>query len=102
MDSYFEIGKKIKELRKEAGYTQGVLAEKIGITKSAISAYENATRNPSYAVLLKITEAFHLSLDNFFGRYETGFVIPCEGLTVEQVSIVSKMIDELIRLNRGG
>lgn len=58
------VGQKIKKIRKEAGLTQGELAEKCGLatfasgTKSrAITDYERGVRNPSFEILQKIAVA---------------------------------------------
>lgn len=38
-----DIGNKIKELRTEQKMTQSDLAERLGVTKSSISSYENGS-----------------------------------------------------------
>lgn len=53
-----DIGNKIKELRTEQKMTQSDLAERLGVTKSSISSYENGSRLPSYDILLKIARIF--------------------------------------------
>ena len=45
------IGIRIKELRKSRNLTQRAFAERLNITKSTVSAYENGSRLPSYDVL---------------------------------------------------
>ena len=49
------IGQRIKELRNKHRYTQIELAEKVGVTKSTIAAYENDTRLPSFEVLIRMS-----------------------------------------------
>jgi transcriptional regulator with XRE-family HTH domain len=58
-----DIGNKIKELRTEQKMTQSDLAERLGVTKSSISSYENGSRLPSYDILLKIARIFKVSTD---------------------------------------
>lgn len=48
--------------RKEAGLTQAELSEKTGISQADISRLENGTRNPSLALLNRITEAVNSTL----------------------------------------
>lgn len=52
MDNH-QIGKNIAQLRKERGLSQRELAEKAGITHSAISSIENAKVSPSVSSLQK-------------------------------------------------
>ena len=61
-----EIGKNIVQLRKEHGLSQRELAERAGITHSAISSIENGKVSPSVSSLQKIVNVFSLSLSEFF------------------------------------
>lgn len=85
------IGKKIKELRKKNKYTQKELAEKVGVTKSTIAAYENDSRLPSYDVLIKIADIFRTSLDSLLlNRSEN--TIDITGLNPDQINILKNLI----------
>lgn len=54
-------------LRENKGMTQAELAYKLGISPSAMSAYENGTRIPRDEVKVRIAEFFGVSvLDVFF------------------------------------
>jgi len=44
-------------------WTQAELSEKIGVKQKQISAYETGTNLPSAEVLIRISEAFDVSLD---------------------------------------
>ena len=48
------FGSKLRQLRQEKGYTQQQLADKLGITKGSVSAYETSAKYPSVDVLRKI------------------------------------------------
>ncbi len=61
-----EIGKNIVQLRKKHGLSQRELAERAGITHSAISSIENGKVSPSVSSLKKIVNVFSLSLSEFF------------------------------------
>lgn len=58
-----QLGERVKELRKEAGWTQGELAEKVGTDARQVSRYENGRITPSLEVLARIAEALNVSLD---------------------------------------
>ena len=49
---------KIRELRKQKGVSQAVVAEYLGITKQAYSLYETGKREPDFDSLLKLADYF--------------------------------------------
>ena len=57
-------------LRKEAKITQADLAEKIGISRAALSLYEIEKREPDFETIEKIADFFEVSTDYLFGRTE--------------------------------
>src|SRR4051794_3710504 len=57
------VGTRIKERRLELKWTQEVLAQKAGISKSFLSEVENSKRNISAETLLDIAQALGCSLD---------------------------------------
>lgn len=59
---------RLRELRQRLSMTQKEFANKLGITASALSAYEKNTVNPSLSIVLKIAETFDVSLDWLCGR----------------------------------
>ncbi len=61
MLDYKKIGKKIYRERKRIGYTQEQLAEKIYVTRQAISKWECGRSMPDYDSLLNLSEIFHVS-----------------------------------------
>lgn len=74
-----EIGKRIAEIREQAGTTQSGLARAIGTSQSAISQIEAGDRNPSYDMLRQIAQALGVST-----AYLVGASI--EGLKPEEES----------------
>lgn len=58
---------KLKQLRKEKGVSQKVVAEAIGVTLSAYSNYEQGIREPSYQILVAICKYFKVSADYLLG-----------------------------------
>ena len=62
----------LKRVRKE-GYTQKEIAEKCGVSNFTISDYESGRCKPSVDVLIKLADAFGVSVDAVLGREE--FVI---------------------------
>lgn len=56
-------GKFIAELRKEKGYTQEQLGDKIGVTNKTISRWETGIYLPPADALLALGELFHVSVN---------------------------------------
>ncbi len=56
-------GKNLRYLRKQKGWTQDVFAEKLGIKRSLIGAYEEERADPRLDVMEQICALFDLSLD---------------------------------------
>lgn len=58
---------KLTELRESRGMTQAELANELGISASAMSAYEQGARAPRDEIKVRIAEYFGVSvLDLFF------------------------------------
>lgn len=55
-------------LRKNRHISALFLAEKIGVSKSAISQFENAVNYPHCNTLIKLADYFDVSLDYLVGR----------------------------------
>lgn len=62
-----KFGERVKQLRLSAGMTQEQLAERIWVTKAAISNYELSERNPSPETIIKIAGVFGVTTDYLLG-----------------------------------
>ena len=67
--SVIKIGKKLQSIRKTHGYTQEKMAEKIECSTRYIGDIEQDRSKPSYEVLVKICNAFNISMDEIFSGY---------------------------------
>lgn len=56
------VGHRIAALRKEPGYSQGTLAEKLNVTAQAVSKWETGLALPDIEVLLNISWIFNVSI----------------------------------------
>lgn len=63
-----QYGKVIAKYRKLNNLTQSQLAEKLFISPQAVSKWELDQSEPDLATIKKITEIFHLTLDQFFSE----------------------------------
>lgn len=89
---------KIKELRKVNHLTQEQLAEKIGVSRSAVGMWERGDREPNFETAEVIADYFNVRLDELIGQktIETYF----EALRKEELkkAIFGKLVpDEMLQ-----
>lgn len=70
MDKINKFSQRVKELRKEKGWTQLQLAEQIGYKLGAVSEWENRHKEPSFDTLIKLANVFNVSTDYLLGRVD--------------------------------
>lgn len=58
----------LKTARSKAGLSQAALAQKINVTKQAISLYESGARTPDHETLQKIADVLGVSINYLLGR----------------------------------
>lgn len=62
------IGKRIKELREINKLTQAELAEKLGLSRPAITKYERGERIPDFYTILSLSDIFCVDVDYLVGK----------------------------------
>jgi len=67
-DLLVNLGNRIQKLRKSRGWTQVVMAEKIGLDRSFIADVERGKRNISILNLDIIAKGFKLSLSRLLSK----------------------------------
>ena len=90
------IGGNLKKLRVAQGLTQDQLAEKLHVTRQAVSNWENDNIQPSIEMLLRLAQLFSVSTDYLLGR-ETSLCADLSGLSEEAAGHVLLLIDDLRR-----
>jgi transcriptional regulator with XRE-family HTH domain len=58
------LGDRIRQLRKEAGWSQAELGDKIGTDSQRVSRYETGKITPSLDAIVRIAEALNISIDH--------------------------------------
>ena len=91
-----DFGNNLKTLRLQNGLTQAQVAQKLGVTKSVISAYETGLRLPSYDILINISKIFKVSTDYLLGL-ENIREIDLSGLTEEEIQALLNLIKAMKR-----
>ncbi|TQN27772.1 XRE family transcriptional regulator [Haloactinospora alba] len=67
-----EVGPRLQHLRAQRGVTLAALAEATGIAKSTLSRLETGQRRPSLELLLPISQAHQVPLDELVGAPDVG------------------------------
>lgn len=86
-----DFGNTLKTLRQKEGMTQLQLAQKLGLTKSVISAYETGLRLPSYDVLIHIAKIYNVTTDYLLGL-EHKYEIDLSGLSQNEITALLNLI----------
>ena len=68
MKEAYVLSKNLKDLRKQYGYTQKQVAEKLSITYQSYQAYELGLTLPTYINFIKLADLYDVSLDYLIGR----------------------------------
>lgn len=81
------VGERIKQLRKEKGYTQEELGNLLGVKKAAVQKYESGqVQNLKQNTIYKLCEIFGKS-PNFFILNDIEF----ENLLREEIAVIEKV-----------
>ena len=63
-----EIGKRIAESRRSAGFTQEELANRLGVTPQALSKWEKGASSPDLEMLISLCDILGVSADYLVGK----------------------------------
>ena len=58
-----KLAENLKALRKERGWTQQALADRVGLTRPTLGAYEEGRSEPKLSVLIDLASCFGVSVD---------------------------------------
>ena len=93
------IGKKIRQIRKEKGFSQEELSEKIDISPRHMCTIENGNSFPSIETFIKIAEILYININDFFNlNLESSDNLRAEIYNLIQTSTVHelKLIQNII------
>jgi len=94
-----DLSIRLKQLRVDKHLRQEQVADLIGVTKSAISAYENDLRQPSFDVLLQLANLYRVSTDYLLGRTDTRS-LDLSGLTAAEATLVTELVASMSARNK--
>lgn len=87
---------KIKELRTSKKMTQQEIANYLGITRPAYTAYESGNRQPDFETLEKLANLFNVTTDYLLGRNHTP-----EWANKDEVMELDKLLESNIGMTYG-
>lgn len=99
---------RLKKLRAKKRLTQEKVAERVGITRPAYSAYESGKRQPDYQILGKLAALFDVSTDYLLGNTDHPHHVDLANsenetiMTFEGKPIPPQDLELIRRLLRGG
>ena len=93
MNDAFDFGLILKRLRKEKGWTQEELANKINKESSIISRYEKNLQSPTFDTVRAFSALFNVSMDYLSGM-ERQSNISTIGLNEKQRNIITQLIEQ--------
>jgi len=65
-DKHAILGENIRRNRKKINYSQEQLAKAINVSVATISSYETGKTAPSVKMAIKLTQIFHISLNELY------------------------------------
>lgn len=92
------LSSRLRELRLSNNLRQDQVAKLIGVTKNAISTYENDTRQPSFEILIRLANLYRVSTDYLLGQTSHRSV-DLSGLTEEEASLICDLVASMSRKN---
>lgn len=89
-----DCSEKLRSLREARGLTQFQVAERIGVSKAMISAYETASKAPSIEVLIRLSRLFGVSVD-YLVCVDAPKMIDVSGLDEETLVQITALINKI-------
>lgn len=95
-----KFGKALSTLRKEADMTQNEVADKLNLSRQAISKYERGETFPDISVLVMIAELFNVTLDELinFGEPTKGESSILKNVANGNADVVAENISDVVNL----
>ena len=87
-----EIHEILRNLREQHGLTQEQLAERVMITRQAVSRWENGETQPSTDTLKLLSREFDVSINTLLGSPRT-LVCQCCGMPLREDGMISREKD---------
>lgn len=95
----FDFGYRLRELRESKNMTQTQVANRLNLSKTTISGYENNIKTPSLDVLIRLSILYGVSADYILGL-ENRKMLLIDGLTASQEDLMKDLLKEFRGANK--
>ncbi|MBQ6794688.1 MAG: helix-turn-helix transcriptional regulator [Clostridia bacterium] len=86
------IHERIKMLREQYNYSQADLANKLGIARTSVLAWENQTSVPAMKHIIAMAKLFRISTD-YLLEVDNKRTLSLDGLTEEEIAIICNILN---------
>ena len=95
-----KFGKALSTLRKQADMTQNEVADRLNLSRQAISKYERGESFPDISILVMIAELFNVTLDELinYGEPTKGESAILENVAKGNADIIAENIADVVNL----
>lgn len=94
-----DLSARLRQLRQDKHLQQKQVALLVGVSKGAISAYENDLRQPPYDVLIRLANLYRVSTDYLLGRQDVR-MLDISGLTPAETTAISNLVASMTAKNQ--
>ena len=91
------VGKNIKNFREQKNITQEELAEKLSVTRQAVSNWETGKTQPDIDTLHKISDILEISIEELISNVATKGGCTRVGIDVMEEKDTAKLFSEVIQ-----
>ena len=86
------FGEKLQSLRQRAGMSQDALAERLQVSRQAVSRWETGETRPNTDTLQLLSQVFDVSINTLLG-HPRQLVCQCCGMPLNEDSLISREPD---------
>ena len=86
------VGKRIRQARELAGLTQEQLAERIGVSRTAVVRWESGETDPTIDHLIEMTTVLRVSADYLLGTGDSNQIM---NVLTDMASTLNQLISEM-------
>ena len=94
-----DLSARLRQLRQDKHLQQKQVALLVGVSKAAISSYENDARQPPYDVLIRLANLYRVSTDYLLGRQDVR-MLDISGLTTAEATAISNLVASMTAKNQ--
>lgn len=79
------FAERLKTIRKQKGYTQVSLAEKLEVSKGTVAMWETGKRTPDFETLITLSDIFDVRTDYLLGKSDDNSSIKLTDEDIDQL-----------------